>query len=105
MFNFGNHIIIRYSILEFNIYTEEVMLKAHYHMSDKCTIKITPIDNQDIVEILLESNELSVEELEKQFKYYVSQEKIKRILYNENHRIKELIVEHAFKPVLLRQVL
>ena len=105
MFNYDNYFTIRYSSFEYGIYTEEIILKAHHHMSDKCTIKITPIDNQDAVGILLKSSELSAEELEKQFKYYLSQEKIKSMLYNENHRIKELIVEHAFKPVLLRQVL
>lgn len=91
------HVHIHYKKIEFELY-DNVILKAHYHISDKCSIRINNTLD-DGVEIILTSDVLSDHELEKMFNYYLSQEKIKAILYNENHRIKELIVEQAFKPI------
>lgn len=81
------------------IYGSNEILKAHHHISDLVMMNIRDTETDFQCDFKIISTQYSQEEITEKFYYLLSREQIKRILADENKKIRDLIVQQAFKPI------
>lgn len=81
------------------IYSLSEILKAHHYISDLAMMNVQDEESDFQCNFKIVSTQYNQEEIMQKFYYLLSREQIKRILAEENKKIRELIVQQAFKPI------
>lgn len=81
------------------IYSSNEILKAHHHISDLVMMNIRDTKDDFQCDFKIISTQYNQEEITQKFHYLLSREQVKRILAEENRKIRDLIVQQAFKPI------
>jgi len=86
-------------VLSEDVYSVNDIFLAQSFLSDKCVMDVNQ-NNQNIeIELNVKNNDVDVEALVKDFYFYLSEQKVRNVLLEENGKIRDLIVEQAFKPI------
>ena len=88
--------------LEKSLFEKQAVFAAAYKFRNQCAIKIEPTDEKH-VGVFFESEKIDTTELIeiiKEFQNEVLDQQHRRNLNKEFGRLREIIVEHAFSPVI-----
>ncbi|RAX54012.1 hypothetical protein CCY99_04835 [Helicobacter sp. 16-1353] len=86
--------------LDADIYSTEDVILAHHRISNECILLLSTSNKMSnaTLHIVLECHD-KIDNIAKDFFYFLSQQQTKRILSKQNQKIRDLIVEQAFKPI------